>query len=235
MVAHMDDLGTPALVQPLRDRLGARDGHAVPVDQAGGLALGRHAQRHDRLAGRTASRRGARSATSSPTCIDVAPTVLEAAGIPEPSTVNGVTQRPDEGTPMNYSFDDADAAGAAHHPVLRDARQPRDLPPRLDGRRQAQGSVARLRPRPRRRRVGALQRRGGLDAVERPRGRGTGASWPSCSGCSSSRQPASTCCRSTSARPNASTPTSPAGPSCSRARSQTLLPRHEAARARTPS
>ena len=42
--------------------------------------------------------------------IDVAPTVLEAAGIPEPATVHGVTQRPYEGTAMNYSFDDADAA-----------------------------------------------------------------------------------------------------------------------------
>ncbi|GAA5085767.1 arylsulfatase AtsD [Microbacterium yannicii] len=41
--------------------------------------------------------------------IDVAPTVLAAAGIPEPSAVNGVTQRPYEGTPMNYSFDDGDA------------------------------------------------------------------------------------------------------------------------------
>jgi arylsulfatase len=41
--------------------------------------------------------------------IDVAPTVLEAAGIPEPSTVHGVTQRPYEGTPMNYSFESADA------------------------------------------------------------------------------------------------------------------------------
>jgi len=41
--------------------------------------------------------------------IDVAPTVLEAAGIPEPVTVHGVTQRPYEGTAMNYSFDDADA------------------------------------------------------------------------------------------------------------------------------
>lgn len=41
--------------------------------------------------------------------IDVAPTILEAAGIPEPTTVNGVTQRPYEGTAMNYSFDSADA------------------------------------------------------------------------------------------------------------------------------
>jgi arylsulfatase len=42
--------------------------------------------------------------------IDVAPTVLQAAGIPEPTTVNGVTQRPYEGTAMNYSFEHADAA-----------------------------------------------------------------------------------------------------------------------------
>jgi arylsulfatase A-like enzyme len=37
--------------------------------------------------------------------IDVAPTVLEAAGIPEPMMVNGVTQSPYEGTSMLYSFD----------------------------------------------------------------------------------------------------------------------------------
>ena len=41
--------------------------------------------------------------------IDVAPTILEAAGIPEPATVNGVTQSPMEGTSMLYSFDDAAA------------------------------------------------------------------------------------------------------------------------------
>ena len=35
-------------LQPLRGRLGPRDGHALPVDQAGRLALGRHPQRHDR-------------------------------------------------------------------------------------------------------------------------------------------------------------------------------------------
>jgi arylsulfatase len=41
--------------------------------------------------------------------IDVAPTILEAAGIPEPTVVNGVQQEPIEGTSMVYSFDDADA------------------------------------------------------------------------------------------------------------------------------
>jgi arylsulfatase A-like enzyme len=42
--------------------------------------------------------------------IDIAPTVLEAAGIPEPTMVNGVTQHPIEGTSMLYSFDAPQAA-----------------------------------------------------------------------------------------------------------------------------
>jgi arylsulfatase A-like enzyme len=41
--------------------------------------------------------------------IDIAPTVLEAAGIPEPTIVNGVQQAPMEGISMAYSFDDAKA------------------------------------------------------------------------------------------------------------------------------
>lgn len=41
--------------------------------------------------------------------IDVAPTVLEIAGIPEPTMVNGVLQSPYEGTSMAYSFNDANA------------------------------------------------------------------------------------------------------------------------------
>ena len=41
--------------------------------------------------------------------IDLAPTVLEAAGLPEPTMVNGVLQSPMEGTSMLYSFDDAAA------------------------------------------------------------------------------------------------------------------------------
>jgi arylsulfatase A-like enzyme len=42
--------------------------------------------------------------------IDVAPTVLDAAGIPEPTTVHGVEQKPIEGVSMRYAFDDAGAA-----------------------------------------------------------------------------------------------------------------------------
>ena len=42
--------------------------------------------------------------------IDVAPTVLEVAGVPQPTQVDGVVQRPMEGVSMAYSFDDADGA-----------------------------------------------------------------------------------------------------------------------------
>jgi arylsulfatase len=42
--------------------------------------------------------------------IDLAPTVLEAAGLPEPKTVHGVTQRPMEGVSMRSAFGDAAAA-----------------------------------------------------------------------------------------------------------------------------
>ncbi len=41
--------------------------------------------------------------------IDVAPTILEAAGLPEPKIVNGTPQTPIEGVSMLYTFDDANA------------------------------------------------------------------------------------------------------------------------------
>jgi hypothetical protein len=42
--------------------------------------------------------------------IDVAPTILEVAGLPQPTFVNGVMQEPLHGVSMRYSFDDAKAA-----------------------------------------------------------------------------------------------------------------------------
>ncbi|MFP3435849.1 hypothetical protein SB781_39480, partial [Paraburkholderia sp. SIMBA_061] len=41
--------------------------------------------------------------------IDVAPTILEAAGLPEPTVVNGTPQIPMEGTSFLYAFNDAEA------------------------------------------------------------------------------------------------------------------------------
>jgi arylsulfatase len=42
--------------------------------------------------------------------IDVAPTILEAAGLPQPKSVNGVVQEPIQGVSMLYAFDNPDAA-----------------------------------------------------------------------------------------------------------------------------
>jgi arylsulfatase len=42
--------------------------------------------------------------------IDIAPTILEAAGLPEPTMVNGVQQSPIEGTSMLYAFNEPDTA-----------------------------------------------------------------------------------------------------------------------------
>ena len=42
--------------------------------------------------------------------IDVAPTILEAIGIPQPTMVNGIAQRPMDGVSMVYSWDRANAA-----------------------------------------------------------------------------------------------------------------------------
>ena len=51
--------------------------------------------------------------------IDVVPTMLEAAGVPEPVEVNGVWQKPIEGVSMVYSFDDPKAKGIAEPSTSR--------------------------------------------------------------------------------------------------------------------
>jgi arylsulfatase len=47
--------------------------------------------------------------------IDIAPTILEAAGVQAPSMINGVKQTPIEGKSLVYSFNDGNAA--THHPT----------------------------------------------------------------------------------------------------------------------
>ena len=106
--------------------------------------------------------------------IDVAPTILEAAGLPEPTMVNGVQQSPMEGTSMLYTFNDADAPerhdlqyfemfanrGIYHQGLERGHQAPHAVG---DGRRRPAGV--------RRRRVGALRRHRRLQPGPRPRRR----------------------------------------------------------------
>ena len=41
--------------------------------------------------------------------IDIAPTILDGVGVPEPTRVNGIDQKPMDGVSMRYTFDDATA------------------------------------------------------------------------------------------------------------------------------
>ena len=147
-------------VQPLRGRLGARHGHAVPVDEADRLPLGRDAQRHHRpLAERDQGEgRGPQ---------------------PVPPRHRRRPHRPRGGRPARARVRQRHPAGAArrgvdgllvrrgrrarpaHDAVLRDVRQPRHLPRGLDRRHAALDALGPDQPaaRARRRRLGALRPR----------------------------------------------------------------------------
>ena len=73
--------------------------------------------------------------------IDVAPTILEAAGLPAPLFVNGISQAPLEGVSMLPDAARRRCPRDAHRPVLRNDGQPRHLPPGLDRRDQAPHAV----------------------------------------------------------------------------------------------
>ena len=101
--------------------------------------------------------------------IDVAPTVLEAASLPEPKSVNGIVQAPIEGVSMVYTFDNANAHEHAQDPVLRDHRQSRHLPRRLVCRHHPPGAVGADAPRASCRRTSgnSTTRRNDFSLVER--------------------------------------------------------------------
>ena len=62
--------------------------------------------------------------------IDIVPTILEATGIEAPQTVNGIAQKPIEGTSMAYNWaqGERECPVDTHDPVLRDVRRSCDLP-----------------------------------------------------------------------------------------------------------
>ena len=150
MLSKMDELGSPTLVQPLLGRLGVGDVHPVPVDQAGRVPLGRHPQRHHRAL--AAGHRGPRW-----TAIAVHPRDRRRPDDPG----GGRSARADDGqrraavadggTQHAVHLQPAGRAGAPRSAVLRDVRQPRHLPPRLERRHQAPhplGDGGRRRCRP---------------------------------------------------------------------------------------
>jgi arylsulfatase A-like enzyme len=47
--------------------------------------------------------------------IDIAPTILQATGIAQPETINGIKQRPIEGVSMDYTWDKANANAPTRH------------------------------------------------------------------------------------------------------------------------
>ena len=53
--------------------------------------------------------------------IDIVPTILEATGIPQPDTINGIAQRPIDGVSMAYTWDKA-SAGALSTRTTRTSR-----------------------------------------------------------------------------------------------------------------
>ena len=113
--------------------------------------------------------------------IDIMPTLLEAAGVPAPTSINGVAQKPIEGTSLVYTFDDAKAPSkhttqyfemfgnrGIYHDGWVAATTPGVAP--WDTAAEAQGRLP-VRPRLQ---VGTLQRQRGLLRSEQPRGQGAG-------------------------------------------------------------
>ena len=110
-------------------------------------------------------------------CTDIAPTVLEMIGIPEPTVVDGIEQEPMDGTSFAFTFDDADAAERHTVQYFGTPRQSRHLQGRLVGFRQT--------------RQGPLGLQAGDAAAVRARGVTT----------QTRTSGSSTTCRATSARP----------------------------------
>ena len=117
--------------------------------------------------------------------IDIGPTILEAAGIPEAKIVDGVDADADGGHELPLHLRRRGRARAPHAAVLRDLRQPGHVQGRLVGLRQARphalgrdaaddGQVRARQVRPRERRLGAVLPARRLLAGQGPRRRAPG-------------------------------------------------------------
>ena len=117
--------------------------------------------------------------------IDVAPTILEAAGLPHPTIVNSIQQAPIEGVSMLYAFNDAKAA-ERHETQYFEMFCNRGIYHKgwTAVTRHGVPWVGAYKRALRRGRLGALRHQHRLDAVEATWRRRTRRSSPSCSGSS---------------------------------------------------
>ncbi len=144
-VVHHGRARRPADLQPLPGGLGARDGHAVPVDQAGRLALRRHAQRPGHLLAQPdqADRR-------SPLAVQLGH--RHRADHPRGGRRQGADddQRreadADRRLQHGLHLRRREGGHAAQDAVLRAGRQPRHLRRRLDGQHLAAAAALGRRP-----------------------------------------------------------------------------------------
>ena len=104
----IEELGGDPHRAALRRRVGPRVQHAVQVRQADRQPPRRHPRSDGRVLAGEHRCRQRRAHTVHPR-IDIGPTMLEAAGIPEPRLVDGIAQEPMDGTSFLYSFNDVDA------------------------------------------------------------------------------------------------------------------------------
>ena len=146
--------------------------------------------------------------------IDVAPTILEVAGLPEPVFVNGVQQHPIEGVSMAVLVQRRQGGRAARDAVLRDGGQPRHLPQGLDGGDQTPDTVGDRRRQAgglRRRCVGAVRHQQGLEPGEGSGERESGKAARAAAAVADRGGQVQRAAAWTTALPSAPTPTSLAG------------------------
>ena len=128
-------------LQPLRGRLGVGDVHALPVDQAGRLALGWHPQRHDRALARRHREQGRDP-------LAVHPRDRRRTDDPRGGRAAGADVRQrgaavtDRGHQHGLQLRRRRRARAPRPAVLRDVRQPRHLLQGVERRHSAQHPVA---------------------------------------------------------------------------------------------